>query len=138
MSDWNRALIDQLRANGGEVTSGPMAGRPLLILTTIGARTGERREAVLTYTRDGDRYVVAASAGGSPRAPAWFHNLAAHPDASAEIKGQTLPVRAVVAEAPERDRLWRAHVTERPEFADYPARAGRVIPVIKLEPTAEA
>jgi deazaflavin-dependent oxidoreductase (nitroreductase family) len=134
MSDWNQALIDELRANGGRIAAGPMAGRPLLILTSTGARSGRPREAVLTYTRDGDRYVVAGSAGGAPTAPSWFHNVLAEPEVRVEAGGRTFRARAAVADEAERRRLWERHVAARPEFADYPERSGRVIPVVTLQP----
>jgi deazaflavin-dependent oxidoreductase (nitroreductase family) len=114
-----------------------MAGRPLLILTTTGARSGEPREAVLTFTRSGDRYVVAATAGGSPRNPAWFHNLGANPTVTVEAKGKSFQARATVMDDAERQRLWDAHIAERPEFAGYPEQTGRVIPVVTLEPIGE-
>ncbi len=134
MPGYNQALIDELRSNGGEIAAGPMAGRPLLVLTTTGAHTGEPREAVLTFTRDSDRYVVAGTAGGSPTTPAWVHNLTANPVVGIEAKGKAFRARATVVDEAERQRLWDAHVAERPEFAEYPAISGRVIPVITLEP----
>jgi deazaflavin-dependent oxidoreductase (nitroreductase family) len=137
MRDFNRMLIDELRSSGGQVASGPMAGRPLLILTTTGARSGEPREAVLTFTRDGDRYVVTGTAGGSPRNPAWFHNLIANPSVRVEARGSAFQARATVADEAERQRLWKAHVAERPEFAGYPEQTGRVIPVVTLEPAGD-
>jgi deazaflavin-dependent oxidoreductase (nitroreductase family) len=126
-------LIAGLRANNGEVTSGPMAGRPLLILTTMGARTGLSREAILTYTNDGDRLVVAASKSGAPTNPDWYHNLIAHPIVQVEAGGETFKARARVRDGVERDRLWANHVAARPEFAEYPKKSGRVIPMIALE-----
>ncbi len=138
MEQYSRMLIEELRSNAGEIAAGPMAGRPLLILTTKGARSGLAREAVLTFTRDGDRYVVAGTAGGSPTTPSWVHNLVATPIATVEVKGRAFDVRAAVVDDAERQRLWRRHVAERPEFADYPAKAGRVIPVLTLEPITDA
>ncbi|HEX5014054.1 MAG TPA: nitroreductase family deazaflavin-dependent oxidoreductase [Candidatus Limnocylindrales bacterium] len=132
MSDWNAQLIATLRDNGGEVPEGPMAGRPLLILTTKGAKTGQPREAVLTFTRDDGRYVVAASAGGSPTDPDWYRNVQANPAVQVEAKGETFNATASVAAPGERERLWERHVEERPEFADYPEKAGRTIPVVTL------
>jgi deazaflavin-dependent oxidoreductase (nitroreductase family) len=133
MSDWNAMLIKTLRENGGEVPEGPMAGRPLLILTTKGARTGQLREAVLTFSRDDGRLVVAASAGGSPTDPDWYRNVQANPAVQVEAKGETFAATATVAPAAERERLWAQHVEERPEFADYPEKAGRTIPVVTLQ-----
>ena len=138
MSNWNSVIIDELRRNQGEISGGPMAGRPLLVLTSTGARSGLPREAVLTYTLDGDAFVVAGSAGGSPRTPSWVHNLVANPVAQVEVKGATLPIRATVVDDETRKRLWAAHVAARPEFADYPKKTGRVIPIITLEPIGES
>ena len=133
MSDWNAQLIATLRANHGEVPAGPMAGRPLLILTSKGAKTGESRQAVLTYSRDDGRYVVAATAGGSPITPSWYHNLMANPAAQVEAKGETFTATASEAPPGERERLWAQHVAARPEFAEYPEKSGRTIPVITLQ-----
>jgi deazaflavin-dependent oxidoreductase (nitroreductase family) len=133
MSDWNAQLIATLRSNHGEVPAGPMAGRNLLILTSKGAKTGQPREAVLTYSRDDGRYVVCATAGGSPTEPAWYHNLLANPAAQVEAKGETFNATASVAPPGERERLWDQHVAERPEFAEYPEKSGRVIPVVTLQ-----
>ena len=133
MADWNAQLIATLRSNHGQVPEGPMAGRPLLILTTKGAKTGQAREAVLTFSRDDDRYVVAASAAGAPTDPDWFHNLQANPAVQVEADGQTFSATATVAPPAERERLWAQHVEERPEFADYPEKSGRTIPVVTLQ-----
>jgi deazaflavin-dependent oxidoreductase (nitroreductase family) len=138
MNDFSRRLVDELRSNNGEIAAGPFAGRPLLILTTTGARTGTSREALLTYSRDGDKYVVCATAGGSPVAPSWFHNLVAEPSVRVEAKGERFPARATVVDDAERRRLWAAHVAARPEFAEYPEKSGRVIPVVTLERVAGA
>ena len=95
MADWDpeaftRGLLADLRANAGRATSGPMAGRALLILTTTGARTGEPRTAILAYTRDGQAYVVAGSKSGAPTHPAWYTNLVANP--SFEAGASSAPV----------------------------------------------
>ena len=138
MTDWDyeaftRALVADRRANNGEVTSGPMAGRPLLLLTTSGAKSGQARTAILTYTRDGDRWVVAATKSGDPKNPAWYHNLKANPVVDVEVGGEAFKARATETGPAERERLWARHVEARPEFADYPAMSGRTIPVITLE-----
>lgn len=132
-AEMTRALIDDVRAHGGRVTAGPFVGRPILLLTTTGARTGQPRLAPLVYSRNGDRYVIAASKGGAPTNPAWFANLVAHPVVTVEAGGDTFEARATVASGPERDRLWAAHVAEHPGFAAYEARTTRVIPMILLE-----
>jgi deazaflavin-dependent oxidoreductase (nitroreductase family) len=128
-----KMVIEDMRAHNGEVTSGPMAGRPILALRTKGAKTGEKREAILTYSRDGDRLVVAGSAGGSPKPPSWYHNLLANPIVEVEAGGEIYEARATDQVGAEHDRLWANHVAARPEFADYPKQTGRVIPTITLE-----
>ncbi len=133
--DYNNVLIDELRSNVGEVAAGPDGGPPAPLLTTTGARSGEPREAVLTFTHDGDRYVVAGTAGGSSTTPAWVHNLVAEPMVKVEAKGRSFRARAIVVDEAERLRLWDAHVAERPEFADYPQISGHLIPVITLDPS---
>jgi deazaflavin-dependent oxidoreductase (nitroreductase family) len=132
---FTRALTEDIRANG-RPTSGPMAGQPLMILTTSGAKSGEPREAIVTYSRDGDRYVIAASKSGAPDNPAWYHNLRAHPQVSVETGGETFRARASVANGEERERLWNQHATELPQFQEYPTKTERVIPVIVLERAA--
>ena len=126
-------LIADMRSHGGRITTGPMAGRPLMLLTTRGAKTGLERSAIVTYTRDGGRYVIAASKSGAPTNPAWFYNLQANPLVTAEAGGETFSARATVASGAERDRLWDQHSTERPEFREYPNLTTRVIPVILLD-----
>ncbi len=132
-AEMTRALIADLRAHGGEVTAGPFKGRPVLLLTTTGAKSGQKRLAPLVYSRDGDRYVVAASKGGSPAHPSWYANLVANPTVTLEVGGETFEARATITEGAERDRLWAAQVAEHPNFADYQQRTSRVIPVVVFE-----
>ena len=126
------ALKADLRANG-QATSGPMLGRPLLILHTMGAKSGEEREAVVNYSRDGDRYVIAGTKGGAPVHPAWYLNLVAHPEVTVEADRETFRARATITSGSERERLWNQHVALLPHFAEYPTKTDRVIPVIALE-----
>jgi deazaflavin-dependent oxidoreductase (nitroreductase family) len=129
------ALIADMRANGGRVTSGYHEGKPLLVMTSTGARSGQPRRSILTFTRDGDDYVVAGTAGGAPTAPAWVSNVAAHPEVAVEAEGRTWTGRArVVEDGPERDRLWAQHVERLPWFAEYPEKAGRIIPMVRITP----
>jgi deazaflavin-dependent oxidoreductase (nitroreductase family) len=110
-----------------------MAGRPLMILTTTGAKSGEPREAIVTYTRDGDAYVIAASKSGAPTNPAWFYNILANPTVTVEADGAKFEAHATVTDGAERQRLWDQHSDERPEFKEYPKITTRVIPMITLE-----
>ncbi len=132
-ADWENALIADLRAHGGRPSMGPLAGDPLLLMDSTGAKSGERRRAILTYSRDGDDFVVAASAGGSPKDPAWLANVQADPAVTLEVANETFPATATpVISGPERDRLWDQHVALLPRFADYPDKTGRVIPMVRL------
>jgi deazaflavin-dependent oxidoreductase (nitroreductase family) len=131
---WEEQLIAELRANGGELTSGPLAGHPLLIMTSTGAKSGLPRRVILTFHRDGDDYVVAGTASGSPTDPAWLHNLEANPSVTIEVRNELLDATATIATGADRGRLWDDHVTALPWFADYPEQAGRVIPMVRLTP----
>jgi deazaflavin-dependent oxidoreductase (nitroreductase family) len=116
------------------VTSGPLAGVPLLVLTTTGLRTGEPRTSVLTYSRDGEAYVVAGSKSGAPADPYWFNNLKINPDVKVEVDARAFDAVASVATGKDRDALWDRHVAEHANFAEYPEKAGRVIPMVRLTP----
>ena len=132
MPNFNETLIADLRAHGGHATSGPFVGRQVLILTTTGAKSGEKRESPLAYTRDGDAIVVVASMGGAPRNPAWYHNLVANPRVTVELNGETFEADARVTDPEERRRLYDRHAEVYPGFVEYEARTSRVIPVIAL------
>ena len=133
-SAWENALIEDMRAHGGRPSQGPLAGDPLLLLYTTGARTGERRRSILTYSRDGDAYVVAGTAAGAPVDPKWVGNIEKTPTVELEVANETFQATGeVLRDGPERDRLWDQHVAALPRFAEYPAQVGaRIIPVIRL------
>ncbi|MEP6639280.1 MAG: nitroreductase family deazaflavin-dependent oxidoreductase [Chloroflexota bacterium] len=131
-AEFTRMLIEDIQSHG-QVTAGPMVGRPLMILTTTGAKSGKDRTAIVTYTRDGDRYVIAGSKSGAPTNPAWFHNLKERPEVTVETGGEKFRARATVTSGAERDRLWNQHATERAEFREYPKITDRVIPMILLD-----
>ena len=133
MSDFNQALIDQIRNNNGDVTEGYFAGRQVLILTTTGAKSGETRESPLVYSRDGGDLVIVASKGGAPTHPAWYHNLVANPRVKVEANGETFDADAVVVDTDERRRLYDQHADLHASFRDYEAKTSRVIPVIRLK-----
>jgi deazaflavin-dependent oxidoreductase (nitroreductase family) len=133
---WEDALIADLRANDGRPTSGPLKGHPLLVMTSTGAKSGQPRRAILTYTRDGDDYIVAGTKSGAPEDPLWVENVRVDPAVNIEIGTRAFPaIATVVEDRAERDRLWDAHATELPWFASYPAMTGgRIIPMIRLTP----
>jgi deazaflavin-dependent oxidoreductase (nitroreductase family) len=127
MKAHNRKVIEDFRTQGGAPE-----GRPLLLLTTIGARTGIMRTTPMMYVRDGDRLLVIASNAGAPRHPDWYHNLVAHPDVSVELTGVSFPATAVVLRGEERDRVFAGIVEKYPFFADHQANVRRTIPVVAL------
>jgi deazaflavin-dependent oxidoreductase (nitroreductase family) len=135
MPDFNQGLIDELRANDGEAKKPPFVGHPMIILTTTGAKTGEPRTTPLTYSRDGDRYVVVASMGGAPTNPAWFHNLKTNPLVTSEIDGEAFTATATIVDEPERRRLYDQHAAVHAGlgFAGYEKKTTRIIPVVVLE-----
>jgi deazaflavin-dependent oxidoreductase (nitroreductase family) len=135
VANWEDQLIADMRAHGGAVTGGPLAGHPLLIMTSTGAKSGEPRRAILTFSRDGDDYVIAGSAAGAPTDPAWLANVAANPEVTVEAEGRTFKATASVAAGADRDRLWDGHVAVNPHFAAYPEQSGRVIPMVRLTPS---
>ena len=125
-------MIDEFRAKGGKGIG--HFGDKLLLLTALGAKSGQVRTVPLVYHRDGDRYVVAASMGGAPRNPAWYYNLVKHPEAEVEVGTDKFKVRATpIAKGPERDRLYEAHGDTFAAFRDYPKKTTRIIPIVVLE-----
>jgi deazaflavin-dependent oxidoreductase (nitroreductase family) len=131
-NDRNKLVIDEFRANQGKV-GGRFTGRTLLLLHTIGTKSGQERVNPLAYIRDGDRLVVIASKGGAPTNPDWYYNLVAHPLVTVELGSKKFQVRAKVAEEPERTRLYSKMAEMMPVFAEYQRRTTRVIPVIILK-----
>jgi deazaflavin-dependent oxidoreductase (nitroreductase family) len=110
-------------------------GQPILLLHTVGARSGQPRASPLLYTPHGDGFVVVASKAGAAHDPAWYHNLRAHPDAVVvELDGRRIPVRHRLVEGAEREDLWRLVNDNYNGYETYQGRAGsRTIPVVLLE-----
>lgn len=131
MNDRNKLIIDEFRANAGKV-GGPFAGRTLLLLHTIGAKSGRERVNPVAYVSDGDRLVIVASKAGAPTNPDWYYNLIAHPLVTVEVGAEMFQMRATVADEPERTRLYGKMVAVMPGFADYQQKTERVIPVVTL------
>ena len=130
-NDFNKQIIEEFRANAG-VVGGPFQGATLVLLTTTGAKSGKRGTSPVMYMEDGDRYIVIASNGGADQHPAWYHNLRATPQATAEIGTETFEVKADFMEGEERDRLYARVVEIAPGFAEYEAKTTRRIPVVAL------
>ncbi len=131
-NDWNRRVIEEFRTNEGQV-GGVWEGRPLLLLTTTGAKSGQRRTVPVMYLREGDRVFIFASRGGAPTHPDWYHNLLAHPDVTVEIGAQTYEAVAKPVVGAERDQIYARWAEKYPQFREYQEKTTRVIPVIELE-----
>jgi deazaflavin-dependent oxidoreductase (nitroreductase family) len=121
------------RLTGGRV-GGQIGKVPVLLLTTIGRKSGEPRTQPLAYTHAGDGYAVIASKGGAPQHPFWYLNLRANPLAEVTVGRATRKVRARDAQGEERERLWRALADLYPGYDRYAQKTSRRIPVVVLEP----
>jgi deazaflavin-dependent oxidoreductase (nitroreductase family) len=134
VNDWNRAIVDEFRANAGKV-GGQFSGAPLLLLTTTGAKSGELRTAPVMYLAEGDRLYVFASKAGAPTNPDWYHNLLANPVASVEVGTEHYDVKATPLEGEERDRVFAGQTERYPGFKEYEekTKGTRTIPVVALE-----
>ncbi|QHF22670.1 nitroreductase family deazaflavin-dependent oxidoreductase [Rathayibacter sp. VKM Ac-2804] len=133
MADFNEQIIAEFRANGGTVTTAGF-GRSLVLVHHTGARSGEERIAPLMGLHPSDDvWLIAASAAGAPKHPAWFHNLEAHPDTEIETPDDgTVPVRARVLEGAERDAGWKRFTDASDGFKGYEQKTTRTIPVVEL------
>lgn len=130
--DFNTQIIEEFRANAGAVGGG-FTGAPMLLATTMGARSGEPRVNPLVYQPVGEDYAIFASAGGATTNPAWFHNIKANPRVTLEVGADTFEAEARILTGDERARIWDAQKELMPGFADYESSAGdREIPVVLL------
>jgi deazaflavin-dependent oxidoreductase (nitroreductase family) len=112
-------------------------GMDLLYLTTVGAKSGQKRQTPVARFTDGDdAWLVVASAGGSAHHPGWYHNIAAHPgEVWIEFGGRHIHVTPTQLEDDARQEAWRRIVQRQPRYAGYEQKTDRVIPVIRLAPT---
>ena len=131
----NQEIIDEFRANDGRV-GGHFEGRTLLLLHSIGARSGAERVNPLMYLALDGSYAVFATNSGYANHPGWYHNLRAHPSASVEVGTRAVDVTAREAEGQERARIWARQVEVAPAFAELQAKTSRLIPVLLLEPVS--
>jgi len=125
------AFLTRLAVGVTRLTGGTRKGTSLL-LTTTGARSGQKRTVQVAAFRDGDGWLVVGSLGGAARHPAWVHNLAKNPAAEIEVEGRTLRVRAETLHGEARAKHWQRITSERPNFAGYESKTDREIPVIRL------
>ncbi len=121
------------RLTGGRL-GGKMNGMPILLLDTIGRKSGKRRTNPLMYFRQGEAYVITASAGGADKNPGWYYNLRAAPHTSIQVMGQKISVTVTEAPPEERERLWAALTASAPQFKGYETKTKRTIPMMVLKP----
>jgi F420H(2)-dependent quinone reductase len=120
------------RRSGGKI-GGQFSKQPMMVLTTTGRRSGQPRVTPLLCIRDADRFLAVASFGGDDRDPQWFKNLQVNPEATIELRGETIPVRATVATAEEKQVLWPKVLAAYKGYANYQRKTERDIPVVILE-----
>lgn len=128
---FNRAIVDEFRANGGKV-GGQFEGANLLLLHTTGARSGQPRVSPLAYFDIDGKLIVIGSFAGAPVSPAWVHNLRANPSARVEVGTDAFDVTARELPTDERDDLFDKVTAAAPGFAEYQAKTSRVIPLFEL------
>lgn len=121
------------RETDGELGHDWKRGSSILLLDTIGRRSGEPRTTPLIYGRSGDDYLVVASKGGSPEPPAWFRNLEAQPEVEVQVRGDRFRARARTATPDEKPEMWREMTGHWPAYDSYQRKTDRDIPVVVLE-----
>jgi deazaflavin-dependent oxidoreductase (nitroreductase family) len=132
VSDWNRKVIEEFRANDGNV-GGQFEGAPVLLLHTTGAKSGQERVNPMMYLDlDGRRFVFASKAGADTN-PDWYHNLVANPRVTAEVGTETFAADAAPLAREERDKVYAEQAKRYPGFAEYQEKTSRVIPVVELK-----
>jgi deazaflavin-dependent oxidoreductase (nitroreductase family) len=131
---WNAEVIGEFRTNGGKVAAPYDDPPPMLLVHTIGARSGKEHVVPMRGLPDGESLYVFASAHGSDRQPDWYSNLVANPDITIEKGTETLEVRATVLHGAERDAIFARHAARFPIFSEYERKLARTIPVIRLDP----
>ncbi len=127
----NIAHAGVYRATGGRVF-GRMGKNPLLLLNTLGRKSGKKRATPLLYVVDGGDVVIIASKGGAPTHPAWYQNLKANPDTTVELGDRKLLVSAEEVDGEEKARLWRKMAEMYPTYDDYQKKTTREIPLLVL------
>ena len=129
--EYNRLTAEEFRANHGK-TLGDFEGRPILLLTTIGAKSGEERVNPLIYADYGERLIVCAAAGGQERNPGWYYNIVANPRVRVEVGDEEFSVDAIVTSGADREAIFAERCANSPAFNEYQAKTAREIPIIAL------
>ncbi len=130
-SDWARDQAEKYEESGG-ITATTLRGKPVVILTSVGARTGKLRKTALMRVEHEGEYAVVASLGGAPKHPVWYHNLVADPHVELQDGPEKHDYLAREVHGEERDLWWQRAVELWPDYADYQTKTSRVIPVFVL------
>ena len=133
LNEFNAQIIEEFRANDG-IVGGPFEGKPVLLLHSTGAKSGEERLHPVLYQTVGDAFAIFASYAGGPKNPAWYHNLVANANTTVEIGTDAVQVTARVASGDERETIWTTQKASFPQFAEYEEKTDREIPVVILQP----
>jgi deazaflavin-dependent oxidoreductase (nitroreductase family) len=136
-NDFNERNIAEFRANRGRV-GGPFEGAPILVLHTVGARSGKPRVNIMMYLADGERYLVFPSNQGGDSNPDWYWNLKANPDVRIEVGDDVLEAFATDLQGAEHDDKYALQAERYPAFAEYQSMTSRIIPVVALTPSGPA
>ena len=135
--DANAAVIAEFRANKGEVKAPYDDPPPMLLLHTVGRKSGKAHVVPMRGMPAGASFYVFGSAHGKPTQPDWYYNLIAQPDITIERGTESVPVHATEVAGEERDRIFARQAARFPIFAEYERRLERTIPVIRLDPSPE-
>ena len=131
MSDFNKKIIQEFRANDGKV-GGMFEGMSLLLVHTTGAKSGQLRINPTAYIKDEENLIIATSKGGADSHPDWYHNLVSNPQVIVEVGSETISALAEVPSEPERSNLYDKLASKYPMFNEYKTKTKRVIPIIKM------
>jgi F420H(2)-dependent quinone reductase len=131
--NWVAKQVDQIEASGG-TTGLTLQGKPVVVVTMRGRKSGKVRKAALMRVEHDGAYAIVASKGGDPHHPGWYHNIVAAPEVTLQDGAAVQDMRAREVEGAERDEWWDRAVEAWPDYANYQRKTDRTIPVIVLEP----
>lgn len=134
-SDWARENAEEYIASGGEKGT-ELQGRPVILLTTIGAKTGKIRKTPLMRVEHGGEYAVVASLGGAPKNPVWYYNIVANPRVELQDGAETKDYDSREVFGDEKAAWWERAVATWPDYAEYQTKTDRQIPVFVLTPVS--
>ena len=133
-ADWARRQAEEFEASGGD-RAAELRGQPIILLSSVGAKTGKLRKTPLIRVEHDGSYAVVASKGGAPTHPVWYHNLVAHPEVELQDGSERKDYTAHLADGEEYDQWWARATKAWPDYATYQTKTTRKIPVFVLEQT---